>query len=94
MSLILRSAANLALIEEGGYKATWKRGIQTPMAQGRSTKIISMIKWIRDSRLSVKKSLFLALVEGVVTKVQVLGLIIRNCRGESAPVKLDFGSWS
>ena len=32
-------------------------GIQTPMAQGRSTKIISMIKWIRTSRLSIKNSL-------------------------------------
>ena len=32
-----------------------KRGIQTPMAQGRSTKIISMMKWIRSSRLSIKK---------------------------------------
>jgi len=27
------------------------------MAQGRSTKIISMIEWIRTSRLSIKKSL-------------------------------------
>jgi len=27
------------------------------MAQGRSTKIITMIKWIRTSRLSIKKSL-------------------------------------
>jgi len=27
------------------------------MAQGRSTKIISMIQWIRTSRLSIKKSL-------------------------------------
>ena len=26
------------------------------MAQGRSTKIISMIKWIRTSRLSIKNS--------------------------------------
>ena len=26
----------------------------TPMAQGRSTKIISMIKWIRTGRLSIK----------------------------------------
>ena len=32
-------------------------GIQTPMAQGRSTKIISMIKWIRISMLSMMKSL-------------------------------------
>ena len=34
-----------------------EKGIQTPMAQGRSTKIISMIRWIRTSRLSIKKSL-------------------------------------
>ena len=33
------------------------KGIQTPMAQGRSTKIIAMIKWIRASRLSIKKSI-------------------------------------
>ena len=33
------------------------RGIQAPMAHGRSTKIISMIKWIRTSRLSIKNSL-------------------------------------
>jgi len=29
------------------------------MAQGRSTKIISMIQWIRTSRLSITKSLSL-----------------------------------
>ena len=29
-------------------------GVQPPMAQGRSTKIISMITWIRTSRLSIK----------------------------------------
>jgi len=34
------------------------KGIQTLLAQGRSTKIISMIKWIRTSRLSIKNSLF------------------------------------
>ena len=33
------------------------QGIQTPMAQGLSIKIISTIKWIRTSRLSIKKSL-------------------------------------
>ena len=33
-----------------------EKGIQTPMAQGRSTKIISMIKWIRTSRPSIKNS--------------------------------------
>ena len=34
-----------------------KEGIQTPMAQGRSTEITSMMKWIRASRLSIKNSL-------------------------------------
>ena len=33
------------------------KGIQTPMAQGRSAKIVSMIKWIRTSRLLIKNSL-------------------------------------
>ena len=37
-----------------GYTET---GIHTPMAQGRSTQIISMIKWIRTRLLSIKKSL-------------------------------------
>ena len=32
-------------------------GIQTLMARGRSTKVISVIKWIRTSRLSKKKTL-------------------------------------
>jgi len=36
-----------------------EKGIQTPMAQGRSTETISMIKWIRTSRLSIKNSLSL-----------------------------------
>ena len=31
-----------------------EKGIQTPMAQGPSIKFISMIKWIRTSRLSMK----------------------------------------
>ena len=35
-----------------------EKGVQTPMAQGRSTKIISMIQWIRTSRLSIKNSPF------------------------------------
>jgi len=30
-----------------------KKGVQAPMAQGRSTKITSRIKWIRTSRLSI-----------------------------------------
>ena len=33
-----------------------EKGIQPPMAQGRSTKIITMIKWIRANRLSIKNS--------------------------------------
>ena len=36
-----------------------EKGIQTPMAQGRSTKIIPTIKWIRTRRLSIKNSLSL-----------------------------------
>jgi len=34
-----------------------EKGIQTPMAQGRSTEIISMIKWTRTSSLSITISL-------------------------------------
>ena len=37
----------------------FQKGIQTPMAQRRSTEIISMIKWIQTSRLSKKNSLSL-----------------------------------
>ena len=33
-----------------------EKGIQTPMAQGWSTKIISMIEWIRTIRLSMKNT--------------------------------------
>ena len=39
---------------EGRYKATWKSGNRTPMAQGRSTTIISKIQWTRTIRLSMK----------------------------------------
>ena len=42
-------------VQEGRYKAIWKREFKTPMAQGRSTEIITMIKWIRTSRLSIKE---------------------------------------
>ena len=38
-------------------------GIQTPMAQGRSAEIISMIKWIRTTRLSINNS-FSSVYEG------------------------------
>ena len=44
-------------VEGIGFAVNLKEGIQTPMAQGRSTKIISMIKLIRTSRLSINKSL-------------------------------------
>ena len=37
-----------------------EKRIQTRMAQGRSTKVVSMIKWIRTSRLSRKNSLSLS----------------------------------
>jgi len=40
------------------------------MAQSRSTKIISMIKWIRTSRLSMKKSLSRVSVECLVFGVE------------------------
>ena len=40
-----------------------QKRIQTSMAQSWSTEIISMIKWIRTSRLSIKNSLFFSEVE-------------------------------
>ena len=39
-----------------------EKGIQTLVAQGRSTKTISMIMWTRTSRLSIKISLSLCLL--------------------------------
>jgi len=39
-----------------------EKGIQNPMAQGRFTKIVSMIEWIRTRRLS-KKTFSLCQVE-------------------------------
>ena len=38
-------------------KGYLEKGIQTSMAQGRSTQRISIIEWIRTSRLSIKNSL-------------------------------------
>ena len=46
-------------------KSSTKVHIQTPMAQDRSTKILSTIKWIRTSRWSIQKSLSLHIREGV-----------------------------
>ena len=50
------STKSLRKVDIYGYL---EKGIQTPMAQDRSTKVISMIKWIRTSRLSEKNSLSL-----------------------------------
>ena len=59
-------------------KGNLERGIQTPMAHGRSTKIISIIKWIRTSRLSIKNSLLnvAVLVEAVVELVVEILIVI------------------
>ena len=46
------------------------KGIQTPMAQGRSAKVISMIKRIRTSRLSIMNSLSLACQSRVIRITQ------------------------
>jgi len=53
-------------MQEDKCNAIWKTGIQTPMAQGRSTKTILVIKWIRTSRLSIKNSLSAGGVQGAV----------------------------
>jgi hypothetical protein len=44
-----------------------EKGIQAPMAEGRSTKIIQMKGWIRTSRLSIKNFL---------SQPQVYGLLL------------------
>ena len=54
-------------------------GFQTPLAQDRFTKVISMNQWIRTSRLSIKNSLSGYLGEEVVLErggpeVLVMGL--------------------
>ena len=41
--------------KEGGYKATWKRELKLPWRK--AGLLISMIKWTRTSRLSIKISL-------------------------------------
>ena len=52
-----------------------EKGIQTHMAQGRSTKIISMIKWIRTSRCSIKNSLSwgVTFAVGPTRRLELLG---------------------
>ena len=54
----LRSARTLPSALGRQVSVYLKKGIQTAMAQGRSTTLISMIKWIRTSRLSIKNFLF------------------------------------
>jgi len=52
------------------------------MAQGRSSKIISMIKWIRTSRLSIKKSLSSMSIDvhlGQLLKHALLLRIMQRC---------------
>jgi len=56
-SACISISKGLCTVWEGRYKATWKSGIQTPMAQGRSTTIISMIQRTGNSRLSMNISL-------------------------------------
>ena len=48
-------AAHARFVERDHRVVFLQKGIQTPMAQGRSTEIITMIKWIRTSRLSIKE---------------------------------------
>ena len=48
------------------------------MAQGRSTQIISMIKWIRTSRLSTKNSLSIEEVPGRELLETVLLLLVER----------------
>jgi len=65
-----------------------EKGIQTPMAQGRSTKIISMFKWIQTSRLSIKNSLAFALQVAHLAAALVgifLGVALRRSRLPSPP---------
>ena len=48
-----------------------EKNIQTPMAQDRFTKIISMVKWIRTGRLPIKNSLFSEVNRLRVVQVQM-----------------------
>ena len=51
---LLSSSRGEQLPEEDGEWTGEK--MDTPVVQGRSTKVISTIKWIRTSRLSIKNS--------------------------------------
>ena len=55
----------------------WGVGIETPIAQGRSSHIVSMIEWIRTSKLSVENSLSFE-VWGLRCWVQGSGFVIQS----------------
>ena len=64
-------------------------GSPTPMVQGRSTKIISMIKLIQTSRLSIKNSLLrVGCVSRFEVQIEVEGVghpaQLKRCRTERA----------
>ena len=52
-------SASLSTLYEQLHLPHVKKVFQSPMAQGRSTKVISQIQWIRTSRLSIKPFLSL-----------------------------------
>ena len=59
----LQGSGFTVLMAQGSGLRVWglEKGIQNSMAQGRSTKIIPIIKWIQTSRLSIKNFLSLSL---------------------------------
>jgi len=83
-----------------GYLET---GIQTPMAQGRSTEIISMIRWIRISRLSIKNSLSHPVVLASISfftafrskryEVPCLSQLLNSCPGNTPKVTFSHLFW-
>ena len=75
----------------------------TPMAEGRSTKIISMIKWMRTSGLSMKHSLYLLLEGDLITphlyrplygRVEGEGLVTSCLSISLSPLSLSLASLS
>jgi len=85
-----------------GFRVEGLGFIQTPMAQGRSTKIISMIKWIWTSRLSIKNSLSLGFIVwdlgfrvwGLGCRVQSLWFRLTQCTFPPPLKKTRWGSTS
>jgi len=64
-----------------GRNICLERGIQTPMAQDRSAKTISMIEWIRMSRLSIKSSLSHEQLLSGAMRLVILVLHLLPCAG-------------